>query len=125
MSSAGVVSTQSPRDRSRRIATRLPRGRHSRILGTLLFDFRLVHEHHWDIVPDRVYTVALNTLQAAAVRFQVERGLTQRAHEDFKQIFADRHMRSIQCIKVRRRSWNWTPAPFSYHFALADGVRKV
>ena len=34
MSSAGVVRTQSPRDRSRRMATRLPRGKHSKTLST-------------------------------------------------------------------------------------------
>src|ERR1035437_5410570 len=34
MSSAGVVRTQSPRLRSRRMAIRLPRGKHSKTLST-------------------------------------------------------------------------------------------
>ena len=34
ISSAGVVRTQSPSDRSRRTATRLPGGRHARTLST-------------------------------------------------------------------------------------------
>src|SRR5664279_668503 len=93
ISSAGVVSTQSPRDRSRRIPTRLARGKHSKTLctGRLFFDFRLVHQHHGNVVANGVDAMALDALQAALVGFELHRGFADGAHQNFEQIFADSH----------------------------------
>jgi hypothetical protein len=60
----------------------------------LFFDFRLVDQHHRDVVANWVHAMALDALQAALVGFQFDRGLAQGAHEDFEQIFADSHSES-------------------------------
>ncbi len=85
ISSAGVVSTQSPSDRSRRTATRLARGKHSRTLCTarLFFDLRLVHQHHRNIVADRIDAMALHALQAALVRLQIQQWPCRRGRPEF------------------------------------------
>ena len=44
----------------------------SSMLGALLFDFRLVDQHHRDIVPHRVHAVALDALQPAVVGLQLK-----------------------------------------------------
>jgi len=60
----------------------------------LFFDFRLVHQHHRDVVANRVHAMALDALQAALVGIEFDRGLTQGTHEDFEQIFTDSHSES-------------------------------
>ena len=57
----------------------------------LLFDLRFVDQHHWDVVPDWVNSLALGAFQPALVRPQVERSLAERAHQYFQKIFAERH----------------------------------
>src|SRR5690242_10573851 len=109
MSSAGVVRTQSPSDRSRMTATPAPRGRHSRTLptGRLFFDLGLVDQHHGDVVANGVDAMALDALQAALVGFHIERGSPNGADEDLQQFFADSHselfsLAALSCGSGRR-----------------------
>src|SRR5437870_2178495 len=72
ISSAGVVRTQSPSERRRMTATRARFGRRSNTGATvrfppLLFDLRLVDQHDWNVVPDRVDPMALDALQPLLV----------------------------------------------------------
>ena len=83
---AGVVSTQSPSERSLITATRQPVGSFRS-----LFDLCLVNQHHRDIIPNRVDPVTLHALQAAIVRLQIEIRLAQGTNQDLKQIFAQGH----------------------------------
>src|SRR5579863_1075358 len=73
--SAGVVSTQSPRERKRMTATRAPGARRSKtvlilIIVRLFFDFSFVDQHHGDVVTNGVHALALNALQTTLIRLQ-------------------------------------------------------
>src|SRR5579871_4240091 len=93
---AGVVRTQSPRERNRMTATRAPGARRSKtvliwIAVRLFFDFGFVDQHHWDVVANGVNALALDALQAALIGLQLHSRLAQRTHQNVQQILANRH----------------------------------
>ena len=57
----------------------------------LLFDARLVHQHHGNIVANGIHALALDALQAVLVLLQLHRRLAQRTHQDLQQILTDGH----------------------------------
>ncbi len=63
--------------------------------GCLFFDFRLVDQHHGDIVANGVDTMALHTFQTTLVGFEVDHGLADGADEDLQELFADSHSESL------------------------------
>src|SRR5450432_4856517 len=48
--------------------------------------------------------MALNALQTALVGLEVKRGLANRAHQDFEQIFADSHSEYLSLASPRVRN---------------------
>src|SRR5580692_749047 len=89
---AGVVSTQSPSDRSRITAIRAPEGRRSSKFSTFLFfDTGFVDQHYGNIVANRIYTLAFDALEAVFILLQFERRLAQGTHENVQQVLADGH----------------------------------
>src|SRR5271155_4929153 len=87
---AGVVRTQSPRDRKRITAIREPDGKRSSKF-TLFFDAGFVDQHHRDVVANRVDPLTFHAFQAVFVLFQLHRRFAERADENFQQILADGH----------------------------------
>src|SRR5712692_11980857 len=92
--SAGVSMTTSPSDRRRRIRTLEPGGRPGRMpAGLAGFNAGFVHEHHRDVVPDRVDAMARAALQPLFVRGELHRSLAKRQARMVKQLFAYSHAR--------------------------------
>src|SRR5271168_4099843 len=87
---AGVVRTQSPRDRRRITAIREPDGKRSSKF-TLFFNTGFVDQHHGDVVANGVDPLAFHAFQAVFILFQLHRRFAERADKNFQQIFADGH----------------------------------
>ena len=79
----------------RMTATRAPGAIVSSVLaitcGLLVFYASFVDQHHWDVIAYRVYSPALDALEPIFIFFGYNLRLTNRAHEDFQQFFADWH----------------------------------
>jgi hypothetical protein len=59
--------------------------------ANLRLDASLVYEHDRDVIADRVDAFAFDAFEATLVRLEFHGGLTERTHEDFEQVFTDRH----------------------------------
>jgi hypothetical protein len=57
----------------------------------LLFDPGLIDQHDRYVIPDRVYPLALRTLQPALVGLQVEGRFAKGTHEDLEKFLAEGH----------------------------------
>ena len=99
---AGVVNTQSPRERRRISSTFAPLGNWES--KRLVLHARFVDEHNGNVVTDGVDAFALHALEAAAIGFKVERCLAKRADEDLQQILGDGHW-SYFSAQGRRAPW--------------------
>ena len=78
------------------IATRAPWARRSKtvlilIIVRLFFDFSFVDQHHGDVVTNGVNPLALDTLQAVFIPFELYGCLAQGANQDLKQFLTDSH----------------------------------
>ena len=62
---------------------------------------RLIHEHHRDVVLDRVDAAARITTQARAIPHETHRRLALRAHEDFEKRRIDGHREDYRQLSRR------------------------
>ena len=56
-----------------------------------IFDLRFVDQHYGNVVANGIDAFALDALQTAAVRFQLNFGAARRANQNLEQLFANSH----------------------------------
>src|SRR5579864_249145 len=123
---AGVVNTQSPRDRRRITAIRAPDGSRSnkvimfRAITRLFFDASLIDEHHGNVVAYRIHAFALDALQAVVSK--LDGGLAERTDKDFQQIFADGHNKLPSLVQNTRANGAWDFFQLSFDY---EGLRGL
>ena len=60
-----------------------------------LLNFGLIDEHDGNVVANGIDAVALHALKTAAIRLELDCGLTKRTDQDLEQLFANSHIAMV------------------------------